>query len=369
MKLIAALVKKEFFQIIRDPSSILIAFVLPLILLTIFAYAINLDNNQIKMGLVIEGEQYQVNEFLSGFEGTRYLNLTRYPDRPAATQALVRGDIKAAIILPNHFAQNLMGTQSAAVQVLTDATDPNVALFIASYMQGILSNWQEIMLQSNAANGTLNLTIEPVVWFNPELKSQYFILPGSIAIIMSLVGMILTALVIAREWERGTMEALLTTRATKMDIILAKYISYYLLAMASTLFCSFLCIVVFGVPFRGSFLVYLVVSSLFILTALGQGFIVSTLSKNQFLASIMAAAFGFLPAVILSGFLFEIASMPLMIQWISYLIPARYFVPQISNLYLAGNIWSILLVQSFFLICFALFLFMIVYRVTKERLE
>lgn len=186
---------------------------------------------------------------------------------------------------------------------------------------------------------------------------------------MSLVGMILTALVIAREWERGTMEALLTTRATKMDIILAKYISYYLLAMASTLFCSFLCIVVFGVPFRGSFLVYLVVSSLFILTALGQGFIVSTLSKNQFLASITAAAFGFLPAVILSGFLFEIASMPLMIQWISYFDSGALFCAANQQLILAGNIWTFYWCKASFFVCFALFLFMIVYRVTKERLE
>lgn len=187
---------------------------------------------------------------------------------------------------------------------------------------------------------------------------------------MSLVGMILTALVIAREWERGTNGGVIDNPGQPKWILFWPNIFLIIYwPWPQHCFVHFYVLLFSACRFRGSFLVYLVVSSLFILTALGQGFIVSTLSKNQFLASITAAAFGFLPAVILSGFLFEIASMPLMIQWISYLIPARYFVPQISNLYLAGNIWSILLVQSFFLICFALFLFMIVYRVTKERLE
>lgn len=369
MNLIRALVKKEFFQIIRDPSSILIAFILPFILLTIFATAVNLDNNQVKMGLVIEGDYQQVSELAAGFEGTQYLNIHFYPHRQAAVNGLVHGDIKAFVVIPEYFIKQLGSSFQAPLQVITDASDPNMALFVAAYVQGIIADWQKITALKTGVSLPQQIQIETAVWFNPELKSRYFILPGSIAIIMTLVGMILTALVIAREWERGTMEALLTTRVRKRDILIAKYISYYLLAMCSTIFCSFLCIVIYGVPFRGSYLVYFIVSSLFILTALGQGFIVSTLSKNQFLAAISAATFGFLPAVMLSGFLFETSSMPKIIQFLTYFVPARYFVPQINNLFMAGNIWSVIIIQSMYLIGFNFILFVILYKITPERLD
>lgn len=369
MKIIRALVKKEFFQIIRDPSSILIAFILPFVLLTIFAVAINLDNNQIKAGLVVEGDFQQINSLTAQFEGTDYLNITRYPDRPSAVQALVRGDIKAFVVIPVDFTKQLNGVSPSPIQVVTDASDPNMALFISSYAQGVVTTWTQAQLYQYGQTAPFQIQVLPTVWFNPELKSKYFILPGSIAVIMTLVGMILTALVIAREWERGTMEALLTTRAGKLDILVSKYISYYGLAILSSAFCSFLCIAVYDVPFRGSYLIYFVVSSLFILTALGQGFIVSTLAKNQFLAAITSASFGFLPAVMLSGFLFEIASMPKWVQLITYVVPARYFIPQINSLFLAGNIVPLLITQSLYLIGFNVVLFTFIYRVTPERLE
>ena len=182
------------------------------------------------------------------------------------------------------------------------------------------------------------IIIESQSWYNPELKSRYFILPSSIAIIMTLIGMLLTALVIAREWERGTMEALLTTKASKLQIISAKYIAYYCLAIISADFCTFLSVVVFDVPFRGSYLIYLLTASLFLLPSLGMGFIISTIAKNQFLAAVTAAMFGFLPAIMLSGGLFEIASMPSSIRAITYIIPATYFIPIIKNLFMVGNI-------------------------------
>lgn len=369
MRNIRALVKKEFYQIIRDPSSILIAFILPFILLMIFAFAINLDNNKIRVGLLIDGYKQEMNSLIFSFEQTDYLDVIRYSNREAMNTALIKGDIKAGIIFPNNFARQFGSQNAAPIQVLTDATDPNMALFAASYAQGIVQNWQQIFIKEHAVSTPLVIQIDNVVWFNPELKSQYFILPGSIAVIMTLVGMILTALVIAREWERGTMESLLTTKASKMDIIISKYIAYYGLALCSTIFCSFLCIVIFKVPFRGSYILYFITATLFIGTALGQGFLISTISKNQFLASISAATFGFLPAVMLSGFLFEISSMPKAVQWVTYLIPARYFNTIINNLYMAGNIWEILIPQSLFLFIFGLIVFVFVYRITKERLE
>ncbi|MBR3677098.1 MAG: ABC transporter permease [Alphaproteobacteria bacterium] len=369
MKILKALVYKEFLQIIRDPSSILIAFILPFILITIFATAINLDNNAIETGLVIDGDRSQVNDIVSAFEGSRFLTVTRYNSRKEAQEALIRGDIRAMVVLPINFAKAFVGEQAATIQVLADASDPNVALFTAAYVQGIVATAQKILLETNGSNLHSGIQIEAVSWYNPELKSRYFILPNSIAIIMTLIGMLLTALVIAREWERGTMESLLTTKASKLQIITAKYISYYCLAMLSAIFCTFLSVIVFDVPFRGSLVVYFVTSSLFLFVSIGMGCMISTLTRNQFLASVAAAMFGFLPAVILSGGLFEISSMPRIIQIATNIIPATHFVPIIKNLFMAGNIWPIIFGESLNLLIFGLIMFGLLYRVTKERLE
>lgn len=369
MKILKALIYKEFLQIIRDPSSILIAFILPFILITIFATAISLDNNAIETGLLIEGDQTKISDIVSSFEGSRFLTIMHYNNRKEAENALIRGDIRALVVLPNNFAKAYLGQQTAEIQVLADASDPNIALFSAAYVQGILATAHKILVDSNVAQKSTGIQIEQVAWYNPELKSRYFILPNSIAIIMTLIGMLLTALVIAREWERGTMESLLTTKASKLQIILAKYISYYCLAMLSAIFCTFLSVIVFDVPFRGSLAVYFVTSSLFLFVSIGMGCMISTLTRNQFLASVAAAMFGFLPAVILSGGLFEISSMPRIIQIATNIIPATHFVPIIKNLFMAGNMWPIIWGESLNLLIFGLIMFALLYRVTKERLE
>ncbi len=369
MKILKALIYKEFLQIIRDPSSILIAFILPFILITIFATAINLDNNAIETGLVIEGDHAQANEIISSFDGSRFLKITRYNSRKEAQTALTRGDIRALVVLPNNFAKAFIGEQAAVVQVIADASDPNIALFTVAYVQGIIATAQKILIEIYGYQKSVGIQIDPVSWYNPELKSRYFILPNSIAIIMTLIGMLLTALVIAREWERGTMESLLTTKASKLQIISAKYISYYCLAILSAAFCTFLSVMIFGVPFRGSLLVYFITSSLFLFVSIGMGCLISTLTRNQFLASVAAAMFGFLPAVILSGGLFEISSMPRIIQIATNIIPATHFVPIIKNLFMAGNIWPIIFNESLNLLIFGLIMFALLYKVTKERLE
>ena len=369
MRILKALIYKEFLQIIRDPSSILIAFILPFILITIFATAINLDNNAIETGLVVEGDRQQISEIVSSFEGSRFLTITNYGSRKEAEQAIIRGDIRALVVLPNNFAKAFIGEQAASVQVIADASDPNIALFTAAYVQGIIATAQKIMMETDGNQKSSGIRVEQVSWYNPELKSRYFILPNSIAIIMTLIGMLLTALVIAREWERGTMESLLTTKASKLQIISAKYVAYYCLAILSATFCTFLSVIVFGVPFRGSLIVYFITSSLFLFVSIGMGCLISTLTRNQFLASVAAAMFGFLPAVILSGGLFEISSMPHIIQVATNIIPATHFVPIIKNLFMAGNIWPIIFGESLNLLIFGLLMFALLYKVTKERLE
>ncbi len=369
MRILKALVYKEFLQIIRDPSSILTAFVLPFILITIFATAINLDNNAIETGLVIEGDRGQINDVIAAFNGSKFIKVYRYDNRKSAQEALISGDIRALVVIPNNFAQAFTAQIDAPIQIITDASDPNIALFATAYVQGIISTAQKIIMEKHGYDTNIGIRIEAQSWYNPELKSRYFILPSSIAIIMTLIGMLLTALVIAREWERGTMESLLTTKASKLQIISAKYIAYYCLAIASAAFCTFLSVVIFDVPFRGSYFVYFITASLFLLPSLGMGFIVSTLTKNQFLAAVAAAMFGFLPAVMLSGGLFEISSMPSAIRSITHIIPATYFIPIIKNLFMTGNIWPIIINEGSALLIYGVLMFALLHFITKERLE
>lgn len=367
--ILKSLIYKEYVQIIRDPSSILIAFVLPLMLMFLFAYAINFDNNQIKVGLLFDGYRNQVNDLITTMENTSYIVVRRFEDRKSMEKALKNSEIKAMMIVPNDFAQNVKANIPAKIQLLIDGTDPNMSTFVEGYISGAISKWLEIEGINSGNNKLANIDIQSYVWFNPDLKSRNLILPGSIANIMTLVGMMLTALVVVREWERGTMEALLTTKIKKMDIILSKFIAYYCLAMVSTILCSFLCIVVFKVPFHGSYLVYFITSSLFIFTSLGQGLLISTTSKSQFLASMTVSNVGFTPANMLSGMMFEISSMPKIVQFISLFVPARYFTTCIVNLFNAGNIWSVLIKQSAFLAIVSIILFVLVYKKTKTRLE
>ena len=206
-------------------------------------------------------------------------------------------------------------------------------------------------------------------WYNQDLNSHYFILPGSLAITMTLIGILLTALVVAREWERGTMEAILSTRVRKIDIVLGKYIPYLILGMCSMAFNVFLCTAVFKVPFRGNYFVLFGVCSLFLFTSSGIGLLISSKLKNQFLASQVSLGIGFLPALLLSGLMFPINSMPLIFQHLTRILPPRYFITFIESEFMAGTVWEIVIVNSIFLTILGLVLFAAVYANTDMRLN
>ena len=370
MKIIFSLISKEVKQIIRDPSSIMISFLLPLILMLIFAYGINLDNNTIKVGLLVEDNSSKISSFVESLEHSDYLNTVRFFNRQEMEKALIDKDLKGMIIIPNDFAQKLYDENSTAeVQVITDGSDPNMSLFVENYTNGVIYNWENINLASNGNEKKSLINIQTSTWFNPELKSINFILPTSISVILTNVGILLTALVIAREWERGTMESLLSTKVKRIEFVVAKFLSYYGLSMLSWAFCTFLCCCVFNVPLKGSLLNFFITSSLFVFTSLGQGLLVSSLCHNQFLASISASVVGLLPATMLSGMMFEISSMPKVVQLITYIVPARYYVICVRNLFNAGNMWYIMFNQCLFMIVFSIIMFIIVYRSNKERLE
>ncbi len=352
-----AYLQKERKQIWRDPSTFLIAFVLPLLMIFIFGYGVSLDAENVPLGLLLEDTSPTARSLENAFLGTRYFNVKTSYDRSALEKDLTGGRLRGIVTIPSHFSQNLLRGVPAPLQVLLDGSEPNTAKFVLNYAQGVVSNWNVQQIIERKSSLIPPIAPAPRVWFNEELKSRDVLLPGSIAIIMSLIGTLLTALVVAREWERGTMEAMMSTPIRIHEMLLAKLVPYFLLGLGSMTLCVFLSVTLFEVPFRGSYLVLFLSTSIFLLAALGLGLLISTLTRNQFVASQISILTGFLPAFILSGFIFEINSMPAIIRAITYLLPPRYFVTILQSNFLSGVIWELILpnwlamfiIASFFL--------------------
>ena len=367
MKILNALIKKEFLQIFRDPSSIIIAFVLPLISILIYMYGINMDTAAVTIGIKNDDANPEISTLVKSFGHSRYINSIVYDNEEDLTNALIRSKIKGGIIIPNDFSKNISKGQNADILVITDGTEVNTANYVQSYSMSIVNQWLNTSRYAALAKKQI-ISPDLRVWYNQDLNSHYFILPGSIAITMTLIGILLTALVVAREWERGTMEALLSTKVKKIDIVLGKYIPYFTLGMLSAAFNVFMCTFVFKVPFRGSYTVLFTVSGLFLFTLLGVGLLISSKLKNQFLASQVSVGIGFLPALMLSGLMFPINSMPIAFQWLTMVLPPRYFITFIESEFMAGTVWEVVWFNSVFLILLGLFLFSMVYKSTDMRL-
>ena len=368
--IVKTFVKKEFKQIIRDISSILIAFVLPLILLFLFGFGVNFDTNTVKIGIVDLSNSVESRNFIQSLKNTKYLDTSFYKTTNEAEKFLIGGKIRGYVVIPVNYEIELKKKLNPKIQIITDGTEPNTAKFASTYIQGAyFSNLQYENSKMGNLEKTKTISAINRSWYNPALKSTYFILPGSLAIIMTMTGTILTALVIAREWERGTMEAILTTNITKGEFILAKYIAYFVLGFLSILFCLFLIIVVFKVPFRGSYIALFITSSLFMLTGLGVGLLISTTFKDQFTSSQIAGTIGFMPSMMLSGLIYEIDSMPFLIRTISNVIPAKYYVSAATSLFLSGTILKIIIFNSIYMLIFAALTAILIYKNTTERLE
>jgi ABC-2 type transport system permease protein len=213
------------------------------------------------------------------------------------------------------------------------------------------------------------IATSPRVWYNPELQSRYFLVPGSIANVMTMIGTLLTALVVAREWERGTMEAMMATPISMAEFIASKVIPYFLLGMASMALCTVIAVFIFGVPFRGSVLTLFAIAAAFLMPALGLGLFISAATKNQFVASQIALLSAFLPTFLLSGFIYEISSMPWPIQAITYAVPARYLIPSLLTVFLVGDLWSVILPNILILLGFGALFFFMAFRVTRRSLD
>jgi ABC-2 type transport system permease protein len=367
---LAAIVRKESLQVVRDPSNIIIAFVLPIVLLFLFAYAISLDVRDVSVGVVVESDSAPARELASAFAATRYFDARFARDRRELEPLLVAGTLRGIVVIPQDFAIRLASGLQADVQVVTDGSTPNTANFVANYARGVVLNWLDARRsEQGGASPAGRAVVEPRFWYNLELESRAFIAPGAIAIVMTMIGTMLTALVVAREWERGTMEAMMATPLGIGEFLVGKLLPYFALGLGATLVCAFVAEAWLGVPLRGSVPALLALSAAFLMPALGLGLLISAATKNQFVASQLALFSGFLPAFLLSGFLFEIDSMPEPIQWLTLIVAARYFVSGLQTLFLTGDLWPELVRAIGPMLALGAVLFGLAAVNTRKRLE
>ncbi len=330
---------KESLQVLRDPSALIIAFVLPPVLLFLFGNAISLELRSVPIGVVMESDGEMSRELAAAYAATDYLAMTPARDRRELEHHLVSGRLKALVIIPQDFdAAARDQSRQAAIQVITDGSHSNTAKFIAAYTQGVYNNW----LAQLPAAAMPPVQVQQRLWFNPELDSNRAMIPGAMAVVMTLIGTLLTALVVAREWERGTMEAVLSTPSRQAEIIASKVLPYFLLGLVTALGCVLMTTVLFEVPLRGSVAGVLALTAAFLVPALGQGLLISTATKSQFNAAQAAVTNGFMPSMLLSGFIYDIESMPTILQYITVVIPARYYVEGLRTVFLVGDSWELL---------------------------
>ncbi len=363
-----AMLIKESLQIFRDPASLLIAFALPPFLLFMFGYAVNLDTARTRIGLAMLDNSDAALSLESAYQNSRWFDVTASNSVGPLKIDMVAGRIRGIVVIPQDFGRR-SANGSADIEVIADGSLPNTASFVAAYAEGVRQSWAAGQIaERGRLLGAVPIVIATRYWFNPELTSRFFLVPGSMAIVLTIIGTLLTALVIAREWERGTMEALMATPVSMPEFIATKVIPYFLLGLASGLLCTILAITAFGVPFRGSPLALLLIVSAFMIPALGQGLFISAATKNQFVASQIALLTAFLPALLLSGFLFEISSMPLWIQGLTYAVPVRYLMPLLQSVFLAGDIWPLFLPNILVMLGFGLLFFGATILVTRRRI-
>ena len=365
-----ALCRKESYQIVRDPSSILIAFILPVLLLFIFGFGVNLDATRVRLGVLTEDQGEAAQSFVATLVASPYVDAAYGHSRTELDGWLMSGDVRGLVVLPADFGRRLDTAGAIApVQVVTDGAEPNTANFVSAYVQGVWAVWLAARANDRAVVALPSIDLVPRYWFNPAAISRNYLVPGSIAVIMTIIGALLTSLVVAREWERGTMEALLSTPVTRAELLLSKILPYYVLALGAMFICVAISVVILRVPFRGSLVLLAAYTTLFLGSALGMGLLISTVNRNQFNAAQAALNAAFLPATMLSGFVFEIASMPTPVRLFSYLIPARYFVSALQTLFQAGFVGSVLWRDALFLLLSAVFFLGLTARATRARLE
>jgi len=340
LRRIRALVTKETRQIVRDPSSIAIGVVLPLILILLFGYGLSLDVKNVPIAVVMEFPTPEAVDFTAGFRLSPYFHPFMMRSMPPAQQQLLEHRVDGILRIPADFSRRL-AAGDAEVQLIVHGGDANRARIIEGYVQGIVAVWAARLASQGSASASQPVNVQARMWFNEANDSSYFLVPGLVVLVMTLIGGLLTAMVMAREWERGTLESMFVTPVRSDEILLGKTLPYFVLALFGFGLCVLSAKFLFHVPLRGSIWVLFGASMLYVLVALGIGLLISSWVKNQLVASQLTMLVTFMPAFMLSGFLFDLRSMPTVVRLLTYALPARYYVALLQSVFLAGDVWSV----------------------------
>ena len=347
-----SLVRKESRQVVRDPSSIALGIVLPVVLILLFGYGLSLDVTDAPLAVVLEDASPDATELAASFQLSPYFDVQLLTSMPRAQDLMLARKIDGIVRIRPDFSRQLhVGT--AEVQILVHGADANYARIIQGYAQGAVGQWAARRTAEGKEMLSGPVSTQSRLWFNEANESRYFLVPGLIVLIMTLIGAFLTSLVVAREWERGTMEALFVTPVRPDEILLGKTIPYFVLGMIGLALCLLAAKFLFHVPFRGSIAVLTGVSMLYLLVALAIGLLISSAVKNQFVASQIALLVTFLPALMLSGFLFDLRSMPAVVRIVTYVLPAKYYVTLLQTTFLAGDVWTVVVPNALVLAAMA----------------
>jgi ABC-2 type transport system permease protein len=364
-----AVARKEWLQFRRDPRSVILAFALPVLLLLLFGYAITWDVRNIAMVVVDQDHTAMSRTLGEAFTSSGYFRLVGRLDRTAQVPGMFeRNAARLALVIPTGFAADVKAGRSAPVQVLVDGSDANTATIALGYVEAVVQAWASRDVLSGRPVA-VPLVAETRVWFNEELASRNMIVPGLVAVIMAIIAAMLTSLTIAREWERGTMEQLIATPVTRFEVVLGKLVPYLAVGMVDVVIATVLGVTLFAVPFRGDVLLFLVLSLLFLTGALGLGMFISAAARSQVLATQIAMMATFLPAFLLSGFMFSIEAMPPPLKAISLVVPARYFLVVTRGLFLKGVGIEVLWLQAVFMLAFAVIGLVLAVRAFRKELE
>ncbi len=354
-----AIAKKEFFHIYRDPRSLALVILMPALLMLLFGYAVTLDVKKVSMAVLDRDRSQESLNFIQRFSASPYFHLRfSVRDEKEMRRLIDEGEVKMGLVLPWDFSKTIKAEEVVPIQVLIDGSDANTANLILSYAQAIARQYTQektILKVSRMGIENLNFPIEgrPRVWFNEDLESKNYFVPGLIAVIMSIIGVLLTGQVIVREWERGTMELLISTPVRKGELMMGKLFPYFFLGLLDLSLAVLMGKWVFQVPLRGSVALLFALSCIYIFVALALGLTISTVARTQLLANQMAMITGFLPTFLLSGFTFSIANMPTWLQIITYGIAPRYYVTILKDIFLKGVGFSFLWRETLVLIAMA----------------
>ena len=367
-----ALVKKEFRQMLRDRSNLLVGLALPVTLILLFGYGMSFDVKDVRVAMVLEDASPRVQQVLAGLRGSTYMEPRWAGSMSEAEQWLRRHEVEAILRVPSGFSGRLQ-SGDAKVQLVVNGSESTSAASIESYVNGVLALWAQKEADRAGPAGQTSaagsVQVQQRLWFNEAGESTWFLVPGLLVLVLTLIGAFLTSLLIAREWERGTMESLFVTPVRPLEIVLAKLIPYVGVGLVDLAMCLLAAHFLFEVPMRGSLGMMVVGGTLYLVVSLLMGLFISGRTRNQFLASQVALLGSLLPSMMLSGFIFDLRNSPALVQVTGHLLPATHFMGLAKSLFLMGNHWPTIMQNLGILLIYAVLLLWATLRTVRKRLD